>query len=185
MIVLTPEVIVYPSTVQTPDGWEILTTENSVTWQHGSATLPPGGSLDGFSVCFDNDATGNQDFRVLWQSTFDGMIVCQDTLLVKCDRTLGVERLDGSVPEEFTLKQNFPNPFNPITTIEFAVPYEADVDLALYDMSGRHLRDLGSGTYSAGTYRVTLDGTALPSGTYVYRLRAGGQDISRRMLLLK
>ena len=185
VLVLTPNVILYPSTVESPAAWVPATTSTSVSWLRSDGDLQPGDLLDGFAVCFDNDAIGNQDFRILWQSTFEGQVICEDTLVVKCDRTLEVERLDAPRPAEFLLEQNYPNPFNPVTTIEFAVPYETDVDLALYDMSGRLLRDLGSGSYTAGRYRISLDASVFPSGTYIYRLRAGGADLSRRMILLK
>ncbi|MBU8871169.1 MAG: S8 family serine peptidase [Gemmatimonadales bacterium] len=88
------------------------------------------------------------------------------------------------------LAQNHPNPFNPATTIKFNVVREGNVDLAVYDLSGRRVKTLVSGTRSEGEHSISWDGTdnsgsRVPSGMFFYRFVSGGETISRKMTLLK
>jgi len=83
-----------------------------------------------------------------------------------------------------------PNPFNPATTISFALPDAGQVDLAVFDVSGRRVATLADGFLSAGPHRVVWDGTdarglAVGSGVYFVRLEADGSAATRKMLLLK
>lgn len=89
------------------------------------------------------------------------------------------------VPREFTLRANYPNPFNPTTTVSYDLPKRADVTLAVYDVLGRQVRILDSGSKAAGTYEVTFDATGIPSGVYFFRLEAGDFEQTRRMVLVK
>ena len=74
------------------------------------------------------------------------------------------------LPRSVVLGQNFPNPFNPTTTIEYGVPFSAVVKLVLYDILGRQVKELASGGEAAGFYAVQWDATAASSGVYYYRL---------------
>ncbi|MFU8860581.1 MAG: T9SS type A sorting domain-containing protein [Cyclonatronaceae bacterium] len=94
-----------------------------------------------------------------------------------------IERTD--LPAEFSLAQNYPNPFNPSTVIRFGLPEAADVRLEVYDLAGRRVAVLTDGSRSAGWHTVTFDGSALSSGVYVYRLRAGDFVQSRKLVLVK
>ena len=101
----------------------------------------------------------------------------------------GVGTASGAVPSEYFLSDNYPNPFNPSTTIAFGVPEKASVRLSVYDTSGRLVRILVQENMSAGEYRVQWDsrdhsGTAVPSGVYFYHLRAGGFSRSGKMVLM-
>lgn len=104
------------------------------------------------------------------------------------------ESIEGSnaavLPDDFLLEQNFPNPFNPSTTIRFALPRAAEVTLTIYNLRGQLLRTLLAGPLAAGRYTVTWDGTsesgaAVPSGLYIYRLNAGDYVATKKMTLLK
>jgi len=97
---------------------------------------------------------------------------------------VGVEDL-AELPEAITLRQNFPNPFNPSTRIEYTVPQAEHVQLKVYDMTGREVATLVDGQQPVGTYNVTLNATDWASGVYIYRLQAGDQQVVRRMVLLK
>ena len=82
-----------------------------------------------------------------------------------------VENMPSTVvPKEFKLDQNFPNPFNPSTTIQFAVPSQSEVKLTLFDIMGREVAMLVDDEYSAGEYKVLFEATELSSGTYFYRI---------------
>jgi hypothetical protein len=80
---------------------------------------------------------------------------------------------------------NTPNPFNPSTTISFALPKAARVSLSIYDVSGRLVVELVDGLRQAGTHEVTFDGSNLASGIYIYNLTAGEFNASGKMVLMK
>jgi len=88
------------------------------------------------------------------------------------------------------LRQNIPNPFNPTTRIDFDIPSSGDVELSVYDVSGRFIATLVDGRLEAGLHRVTWDGKrkdgrAVASGVYFYVLKTPTEKISRRMVLLR
>jgi hypothetical protein len=94
-------------------------------------------------------------------------------------------RKDGLRPEEFFLGGNYPNPFNPVTTIEFSLPKTARVRLAVYDMLGREVAILVDRDLVAGRYSTAWDAAAQASGVYVYRMEAGGFVASQKLTLIK
>ena len=85
----------------------------------------------------------------------------------------------------FVLEENFPNPFNPATTIIYQIPSYEKVSLIVYDIRGRELRRIVDGYQAAGQYRVSFDATGLSSGLYLYQLRAGGFVQTRKMVYIK
>lgn len=90
------------------------------------------------------------------------------------------------VPSTLELKPNFPNPFNPSTTIEFSVGRPDQTSLKVFDIQGREIRTLFDAVAEPSrTYRVTFDGTGLSSGTYVYVLHSGEERRVGRMTLMK
>ncbi|HEY5614716.1 MAG TPA: T9SS type A sorting domain-containing protein [Bacteroidota bacterium] len=100
------------------------------------------------------------------------------------DVTTGVSGSEA-IPVEFTLNQNFPNPFNPSTTLTYGVPVEAQVTLEVFDVLGRKLAVLAEGKRLAGTYTVSFDASNFVSGVYFYRLTTPNSSITRKMMLLK
>lgn len=97
-----------------------------------------------------------------------------------------VETVEAPLPGTFTLAQNFPNPFNPTTTIEYAVGQSGRVMLEVYNVLGQRVAVLVDGIVAPGVYRATFDGGMLPSGVYFSRL-SGDQSasVTRRLLLMK
>jgi photosystem II stability/assembly factor-like uncharacterized protein len=95
----------------------------------------------------------------------------------------GVEATAG-VPTEFQLMQNFPNPFNPSTTIRFSLPVRSFVSLKVFDLLGREISTLVSQELGAGTFSACWEPT-VPSGIYVYQLRAGEYLQTKRMVVVK
>lgn len=81
-----------------------------------------------------------------------------------------------TTPQNFALYQNFPNPFNPSTVINYQLPTISSVTLKVYDVLGREIATLVNGRQSAGFYRVTFEGARHASGMYIYRLDARGDD---------
>jgi len=88
-------------------------------------------------------------------------------------------------PSLFSLCDNYPNPFNPSTKINFSLPYQTKVRINVYDILGRKVAELINGEKSAGTYEVNFEAENLSSGVYIYQLEYPGQVISKKMLLMK
>jgi hypothetical protein len=88
-------------------------------------------------------------------------------------------------PSSFLTASNYPNPFNPSTTIDFNLPRTLPVDLRVYGPTGTEAAVLVDGVLQAGPHSVVFDGSSLPSGMYVYTLRAGGDKVSGKMVLSK
>ena len=96
---------------------------------------------------------------------------------------VGVEQPAGAY--EFSLSDNYPNPFNPETTIEFMVAHAGPVTLEVFDMLGRKLETLVEGELAAGRYRFVWSARGLASGMYAYRLRSGEYSAVKKLLVLK
>jgi hypothetical protein len=101
------------------------------------------------------------------------------------DAPMSVERIEGSIPKEFSLDQNYPNPFNPSTTISFSIPAVSQVRLVVYDILGREVKTLLDEKKEAGSYRVTFNAQNFASGIYFCRIEAGAEFKVRKMMLLK
>lgn len=91
----------------------------------------------------------------------------------------------ADLPGTLGLRDNYPNPFNPATEIDFELPEAAEVRLAVYDLAGREVAVLTEGPLEAGAHRVAFEAGGLPSGTYMYRLVTPGGTLSRKMVLLR
>ncbi|MFQ5637067.1 MAG: T9SS type A sorting domain-containing protein [bacterium] len=87
--------------------------------------------------------------------------------------------------ETFQLSPNYPNPFNPSTTITYSIPNESQVTLKIYNLLGQQVATLLDEKQSAGAHTVIFDASHLASGYYVYRLQAGKSVETRKMMLLK
>ena len=98
---------------------------------------------------------------------------------------------EAATPTAFVLGPNYPNPFNPATTIPLAVPAEAgDVDLTIYNVLGQPVREVWNGPLAAGEHRLTWDGRdvqgqSVAAGVYLYRLQVGDQMRIRKMVKLE
>jgi hypothetical protein len=88
-------------------------------------------------------------------------------------------------PASVVLHQNYPNPFNPETTIRFYLDEPRDVQVSVYELSGRKIADLASGKYTRGYHSVSFNGSGLASGLYLYQLRADDFSLTRKLMLLK
>jgi hypothetical protein len=102
--------------------------------------------------------------------------------------TAGVE--EEGAPAAFSLDQNFPNPFNPTTTIRFTLPRASEVSLTIMNVIGEKVATIVSRQMEQGTHAIQWDASGIPSGMYLYRLEArqeGGQASvqTRKLLLLK
>lgn len=89
------------------------------------------------------------------------------------------------IPKEYVLMQNFPNPFNPATTISYLLKSRTNVELKVYDILGREVMTLVDREQNAGEYKVNFNASLLSSGIYIYRIRAGEFIKSCKMVLVK
>jgi len=94
------------------------------------------------------------------------------------------------IPIEYKLLNNYPNPFNPATTIAFEIPQSENVTLKIYSMDGQLVKTLADGNYPAGKFQKVWNGkneagNNVSSGIYLYRLTAGNFNSSARMILMK
>ncbi|HTY09679.1 MAG TPA: FlgD immunoglobulin-like domain containing protein, partial [Bacteroidota bacterium] len=123
-------------------------------------------------------------------STFVGTVYFDDLDIEKISTTTGVKTAGGNTPHVFDLSNNYPNPFNPSTKINYSIPKDGMVSLIVYNVLGQQVRTLISGPMTAGQYSITWDGrnnagSTLSSGVYFYRLQANDMAIVKKMLLLK
>jgi hypothetical protein len=93
-------------------------------------------------------------------------------------------------PVEFKLSQNYPNPFNPSTRITYNLPKASTVTLSIYNLLGQHIRTLVNSDQAAGHYEVEWNGSgnsgeSIPSGVYVYKIKAGKFEQAKKLVLMK
>ena len=97
----------------------------------------------------------------------------------------GIEEVSSVDLSNFSLSPNYPNPFNTSTTIEYALPQEAEVIIEIYNILGRKVETLVSGKQAAGSHAVVWEAGDIPSGVYFYRIKAGEYSQTRKCVLLK
>ncbi len=157
------------------DGWSasghkfIVTTDGGDTWFEKET---PDSSII-FSVQFIDSQTG--------------YVVGEEGAIYKfIPRAMNIENENPNTINGYTLYQNFPNPFNPSTTIKYELPVSANVDLTVYDFLGRKIISLVDNEYqSDGAHSVTFYADHIPSGIYFYRLRVDNFTDYKKMLLNK
>ena len=106
------------------------------------------------------------------------------------DDVTAVEDEQPEIPATFSLKGNYPNPFNEGKVIEYSLKRRSDVTIEIFDLLGRTVRRLEAGSVAAGDHRVEWDGRdesgkTLASGIYLYRLSTEGMSQSRKMVMVK
>ena len=104
--------------------------------------------------------------------------------------SVGVREKSEPVPGRFGLSQNYPNPFNPSTRIEYEIAKQGDVEIAIYDIAGRLVKTLLHSYQYPGSHVLQWDGKdaggiTVTSGVYFYRISSNGNQVSRKMLLLR
>jgi hypothetical protein len=189
-----------------------ITTGNNVVlaFSFGGTSLPESGEyvhlvtlsatvnngFDGDSVVLeavDNCTTeSNCDSRLIVSDSTGGAL---ESDFHEASWTVGSNwdgTLDNDIvnPIEFSLSDNYPNPFNPSTTIEFSVAEPSFVNLSVFDASGRLVKTLVSESKAADSYSVSWDGTndsgvSVSAGMYLYKVDAGSFVETKKMLLVK
>jgi hypothetical protein len=96
-----------------------------------------------------------------------------------------IQEISTALPDRFDLKQNFPNPFNPLTTLAFDLTETGYVMLSIYNVLGQKVKVLVDEELAAGSYNVKFEAKNLPSGTYFYELRVNDQNRLKKMTIMK
>ena len=91
----------------------------------------------------------------------------------------------NSIPREYSLEQNFPNPFNPSTSIRYSLPENSFVTLKIYNTLGKEITTLINENKQVGNYTIQFDASSMPSGVYFYQLKASSFVQTKKMILLK
>ena len=123
------------------------------------------------SIAIDDDNTK-------WFGTYYGGISSFD------DKIDSIEN-PKDIPAVIDIQGNYPNPFNPSTTISFSIPKEGYITLSVYDITGHKVATLIDKSMSAGKHSVIFNGSALGSGVYLYKFESKGFIKTGKMLLLK
>jgi hypothetical protein len=138
-----------------------------------------------------NSATGHHyswtDETVLNDITFYYKLVARD---IEGNReeiatASATPRAGAGVVTEYALRNNYPNPFNPTTTISFDLVEAGFTSLKVYNIQGQEVSTLVNGNMTSGSHSVLFDAAGLPSGMYLYRLNVNGYSAEQKMLLLK
>lgn len=190
------------------------TTNGGSTWNNISGNLPdspvndvliyyPGTSTSIYYAAMDIGVFFTNNYGTTWTELADGL---PNTVAMHLDYHQATNRLrigthgrgvwetsnpvglinyNNQVPSGYSLKQNFPNPFNPVTNIKYDILNEGFVKLSVYDILGRELKTIINQNQKPGTYTVQFDGTDLSSGTYFYKLVANGYSETRKMMIVK
>jgi hypothetical protein len=122
----------------------------------------------------------NYDIKVDLSFSQEGHAYWEDSFMIHVG-TVGIV----DIPNEFNLNQNFPNPLNPTTTIGYQLPRDSEVELTIYDITGRKIETLVSENKYAGYHTVNWNASPYPSGIYLYRLKAGNFVETKKMVLIK
>lgn len=178
----------HPDTlIVAPEGlkWMLLLSEEGATWEDPQIwveyiiDIQAGESAGEYELAYY--VTKNTMELIEW----GGYALSEGHTLTVIEPTGVRESVLPGIPAEFALEQNYPNPFNPSTVIRYAVKERTEIDLSVFDVTGRKITTLVSGMADAGNYEITFTANSLPSGIYLYRLQAGDFSDIRRMVLLR
>ncbi len=132
---------------------------------------------------YNNITAHNGKVRPIWTRLHSGNLSVWTAII---DFPVAVTSQNNEVPREFSLSQNFPNPFNPSTTIKFKVPENSNhISLKVYNTLGKEVTLLVSGDLNPGEYEIEWNASNQPSGVYFYTLTDGSFSETKKMVLVK
>lgn len=173
--------------------YDFALRDDSVFMQNGQITT---GTFNWTTICVGAQAYAYPDTALVFYNKYRGFAgnfdggasktnVLYWILTRKFNPTIGIQLSGNEIPLSFKLYQNFPNPFNPVSTIKFDISKTADIKLVIYDLLGREVQTLVNRALVAGQYKVEWDASRFASGTYFYKLSAGDFVQTKKMILLK
>jgi hypothetical protein len=162
-------------------------------WISGGTAQSAAGPADIFFIIssgpydLEPGETVRAGFGLIGGADLPGLQEHADEALARWEEILALVAVDDEVnpaPQTFSLEQNFPNPFNPTTSIVYHLADESFVTVRVYDILGQEVATLVEGTGTRGTHRVLFDASGIPSGVYFYRLQAGAYSETRKLMLI-
>ena len=122
---------------------------------------------------------------VVFEATYPPGVYTYRAYKFDWNNPVTIHQGNEKLPAAFELKQNFPNPFNPVTVITYNIPKTANVELTIFDITGREVKKLVSKLEQAGIYSVSFDASLYSSGLYFYRLQTADFTVTKKMILVK
>ncbi len=123
----------------------------------------------------------NPMYDIIFLDPETGLMVGENGRILRYSETPVSISSEEELPGTFALLPNYPNPFNPTTTISFRLPRESLVTIAVYDISGKLVQRITENRFSAGTHQLIFDGSTLASGIYFYHLEASAAGSGKRL----
>ena len=141
-----------------------------------------------FMIDIDDDCDEGHETYVVLNIMVMSDVCWTDTISFAIGEQLNIDA--DRIPKEFSLNHSYPNPFNPVTTLSYELPKDAFVNLTVFDMMGRQIKNLVDVQQSSGIKTVKWDATneqgeAVSAGVYLYKLKAGNFIETKKMILLK
>jgi plastocyanin len=163
---------------------------DTVTWEGSFSAHPLSSTSVPEGAAAFHNATGDKfSYAVMVPGTYDYQCDIHFSLGMIGSFTAIVSGLEDDastvVPDVFKLDQNFPNPFNPVTTIGYDIPRASNVILNVYNVLGEKIATLVSARQPAGHYEVRWNAGNTPSGIYYYQITADGFTNVKRMILIR
>jgi len=116
---------------------------------------------------------------------YDDLLVGTGVGLFGHDATTSIDPVTKVQPLAYMLEQNYPNPFNPSTIIQYHIPEAGSVELVIHDLKGREISRVVNVHQTAGSHKLTFDGSNLSSGLYFYTLISGDVRLTKKLMLMK
>ncbi|MBT8387203.1 MAG: T9SS type A sorting domain-containing protein [Ignavibacteria bacterium] len=144
----------------------------------------------GYNELYRTDAENNEEkkYSYLAEKSINTGVVFYRVKQVNIDGTTvysSFVKIGQGVMEDIILGQNYPNPFNPATIIEFEILQDAEVEVVVYNLTGKEIDILHHGFLSSGVYKFEFDGSELPSGIYLYKVSTPQFTQTKKMILAK
>ncbi len=136
-------------------------------------------------IAFSTWCAGTRDIRFELLFSSNATQYWRDTIKIQVVDPIGFVHEQEQIPTTYELDQNFPNPFNPSTTIRYGLPQKSAVHLSIFNTLGQQVAQIVNGDMDAGHHEVRFDGSSLSSGVYFYRIQAGGFVETKRLMLLR
>lgn len=154
---------------------------------YGETTDIPAMGTDGSDAYAGYCSVGDKiSFKVLDASSGNLIDMVADGKTIWNNNEFSIISLsDQVIPEEISFSSAYPNPFNPVTMISFAVPSEMEVQMVVHDMLGRVVAELADGIYRQGNYELQWNASQQSSGIYFVKMVAGGQTNIQKLMLVK
>ncbi len=168
----------YAQDVDTPDSllsWSFEVSDIAISYDYDEV-------LDSLTI-YSHDIPG--EYYLFATLTDDSNATDKDTITVQINDPSGIIRLVSPVPTKFIVNQNYPNPFNPTTRIRFGLAKSTPVRITIFNAVGQKVYEENHNLLSAGYHEFNLNAGNFSAGVYFYRIQAGNEMVSKKMILLK